>query len=119
MRYCNVVVDISLDKLDKTFQYKIPEGLQDTLIEGMQVEAPFGRGNRVITGYVVTLSDEPEFDPFYCKSLFDCVAGGPCNLGDDGPVLSEQRIHESRFPGIYRTDNCYGYPFPQGVAIAE
>ncbi len=73
MRYCNVVVDISLDKLDKTFQYKIPDSLQDTLIEGMQVEAPFGRGNRVITGYVVSLSDEPEFDPAKTKEIIKVV----------------------------------------------
>ena len=60
MQYCDVVVDISHEKLDKTFQYKIPSAMQGDLLEGMQVEAPFGRGNRVITGYVVALSDKRE-----------------------------------------------------------
>nr|MCR4611636.1 DEAD/DEAH box helicase family protein [Lachnospiraceae bacterium] len=73
MRYCNVVVDISLDKLDKTFQYKIPDDLQDTLIEGMQVTVPFGKGNREITGYVVSLSDDPEFDPAKTKEILKIV----------------------------------------------
>ena len=31
MKYANVIVDISLEKLDKTFQYRVPEELQDSL----------------------------------------------------------------------------------------
>ena len=27
MKYANVIVDISLEKLDKTFQYRVPEAL--------------------------------------------------------------------------------------------
>ena len=63
MLYCNVVVDISIDRLDKTFQYKIPSSLENVLMEGMQVIAPFGKGNRKITGYVMDITDTPEFDP--------------------------------------------------------
>ena len=58
--YANVIVDISLEKLDKTFQYKIPEEWQETLHVGMQVKIPFG--NRTITGYVLELTDVPEYD---------------------------------------------------------
>ena len=84
MRYCNVVVDISLDRLDKTFQYKIPESLQDTLIEGMRVNAPFGKGDRVIAGYVVSLSDEPEFDPAKTKEIIGII--------DDSTSIDNQMI---------------------------
>ena len=73
MQYCDVVVDISHEKLDKTFQYKIPSAMQGDLLEGMQVEAPFGRGNRVITGYVVALSDKPKFDPAKTKEIIRIV----------------------------------------------
>ena len=59
-KYANVIVDISLDKLDKTFQYLIPEELKDTIRVGMQVEVPFG--NRSLAGFVMELTDEAEFD---------------------------------------------------------
>ncbi len=69
MKYCDVIVDISHEKLDKTFQYAIPSDLENAIYEGMQVIIPFGRGNREITGYVVGLSDEPKFDPAKTKAI--------------------------------------------------
>ena len=59
--YANIIVDISHEKLDKTFQYKIPEALKEVLKIGMQVEIPFGKGSRKTTGYVVELTDTPEY----------------------------------------------------------
>ena len=58
--YANVIVDISIDKLDKTFQYLVPEELQADICEGVQVRIPFG--NRLITGFVMELTHEAEFD---------------------------------------------------------
>ena len=31
MKYANIIVDISVEKLDKTFQYSIPENLQEEI----------------------------------------------------------------------------------------
>ena len=59
-KYANIIVDISHEKLDKTFQYLIPENLQAEVRAGVLVEIPFG--NRSITGYVVELTDEAEFE---------------------------------------------------------
>lgn len=60
MTYANIIVDISLDKLDKTFQYAIPSQLQEQIHPGVQVDIPFGK--RTLTGYVVEVTEEPEFD---------------------------------------------------------
>lgn len=73
MKYCDVVVDISHEKLDKSFQYRIPDKLKGVLIEGVQVVIPFGRGNRELTGYVVGLSDKPKFDPSKTKEIIGIV----------------------------------------------
>ena len=67
--YAKVIVDISLEKLDKTFTYGIPEELQDVLEPGMQVEIPFGNGSRVITGYVLELTDRLDFDENLLKEI--------------------------------------------------
>ena len=68
-RYANVIVDISMEKLDKTFQYRIPEKLRDVLAVGMQVVVPFGNGTRTLTGYVVELTDTCAFDPLRTKEI--------------------------------------------------
>ena len=66
-KYANIIVDISHEKLDKTFQYLIPEELQDVIHVGVLVNIPFG--NRSITGYVVELTDEAEFDVSRLKPI--------------------------------------------------
>lgn len=55
MKFAQVIVDISLSKLDKPFTYIVPEELEDTVEAGMQVAVPFGR--RKIKGYIVALND--------------------------------------------------------------
>ena len=42
--YANIIVDITQEKLDRTFQYEIPAKMQETLQLGMVVKVPFGRG---------------------------------------------------------------------------
>ncbi|MCD8009741.1 MAG: hypothetical protein LUF34_02890, partial [Lachnospiraceae bacterium] len=41
-----MIVDISQSRLDRTFQYRIPESLQSSLQVGMPVRVPFVRGVR-------------------------------------------------------------------------
>ena len=39
-KYANIIIDISHEKLDKTFQYRIPPEIKDEITEGMQVIVP-------------------------------------------------------------------------------
>ena len=73
--YANIVIDISHEKLDKTFQYKVPEPWKEKLSVGMQVEIPFGNGSRKTTGYVVELTDTPEYDLEKMKEIAGIVEG--------------------------------------------
>lgn len=68
-QYANIIIDISHEKLDKTFQYKIPEAMQDQLQVGVRVLIPFGKGNRAMTGYVVEITDVAEYDPEKMKEI--------------------------------------------------
>ena len=67
--YANVIIDISLEKLDRTFQYLVPEEMVAGIKPGMQVLIPFGKGNRQTTGYVMELTDQPEYDPSKIKPI--------------------------------------------------
>ena len=68
-QYADVIVDISSEKLDRTFQYRVPEYLKGRITEGMVVRIPFGRGDREITGYVISLSEEPKYDAEKTKEI--------------------------------------------------
>lgn len=70
--YANVIVDISHEKLDKTFQYSIPDEILCDIRPGVCVDIPFG--SRTITGYVIEVTDEPEYDPARTKPLIGIKA---------------------------------------------
>lgn len=55
--YAKVIVDISHEKLDKGFDYRIPAHLENEIYPGVLVNIPFGKGNRIIQGYVTSLSE--------------------------------------------------------------
>lgn len=74
--YANVIVDISHEKLDKTFQYRIPGHLQEELSIGMQVEVPFGNGGRKSTAFVVELTDTAEYDVSKLKEIIGITETG-------------------------------------------
>lgn len=67
--YADIIVDISLDKLDKSFQYHIPDAMLSQLQVGMTVRIPFGKGNRQITGYVINITSTPAFDVGRMKDI--------------------------------------------------
>lgn len=68
-KYAHIIIDISHEKVDRSYQYEIPPDLRDTIRVGMQVEVPFGNGNRTRSGYVIALSDEAAYDPVKIKQL--------------------------------------------------
>jgi len=71
--YANIIVDISLEKLDKTFQYIVPKELEPELRAGVPVTVPFG--SRRLTGYVIELTDTPEYDVDKLRPVISVVRG--------------------------------------------
>lgn len=60
--FADIIVDITSEKLDRTFQYLVPESMERTLRPGMQVTVPFGNGGRTIRGYVIQITDRPSYE---------------------------------------------------------
>ena len=67
--FADIIIDISHEKLDKTFQYAIPEELSGELSIGMRVEVPFGKANRPMKGYVVNITDRANWDEAKIKPI--------------------------------------------------
>jgi primosomal protein N' (replication factor Y) len=71
MNYADIIVDISHEKLDRDFQYRVPEQYKDKIRVGMVVKIPFGNANRERKGYVIALSDTPKFDVARMKEILE------------------------------------------------
>ena len=67
--YADVIVDITNEKLDRTFQYKVPPELTGEIGPGTAVQIPFGNGNRTITGYVLSVGNEPKYPQDRMKAI--------------------------------------------------
>ncbi|NCB91619.1 MAG: primosomal protein N' [Clostridia bacterium] len=74
--FADIIVDITSEKLDRTFQYLVPETLISILKPGMQVKIPFGNGGRTIQGYVIQMTDRPTYDVERMKEIVDVVDAG-------------------------------------------
>jgi len=75
--YADIIIDISHENLDKTYQYAIPEELVLQAIIGALVLVPFGKGNRQINGYIVGLSSEPKINIELIKPISRVVTEAP------------------------------------------
>ena len=69
--FADIIIDIKHEKLDKIFQYRIPDSLEAELKPGMEVIVPFGKGNRSTKGYVTGITDSCSYDLSKVKEIAD------------------------------------------------
>ena len=74
MIYADIIIDISSDKLDRSFQYCVPAHLEQEIKLGMVVSIPFGNSNQLRKGYVTGLSQEAKVDPSRLKEIAGCCS---------------------------------------------
>ena len=67
--YADIIIDISIESLDRPFQYRVPAELADSICIGNRVRVPFGNGNRFISGFVLELSDEAKIEAGRIKEI--------------------------------------------------
>lgn len=74
-KYADIIIDISTKNVDRVFQYRIPQELQDQIDVGTRVMIPFGKGDTLRKGYVVAVTTEPSFAPERTKEIKETVPG--------------------------------------------
>jgi len=79
-----IAVDAAVYAIDKPYSYRVPPGM--TLLPGMRVLAPFGRGNRRTEGIVLAVEDGED-------ASLKCVE----RRLDDHPVLDEEGLRVAAF----------------------
>ena len=75
MIYADIIIDISSDKLDRSFQYRVPEKLEREIKVGMVVSIPIGNGNQLRKGYVTGLSDKLKISSGRLKDICGICSG--------------------------------------------
>lgn len=78
--YIDVIVDISVNSLDRIFQYRVPEELLDAVTVGCQVNVPFGSGNRRRQAYVIGVDTVLAYDVSKIKDILG-VTKAPAATG--------------------------------------
>ena len=81
--YANIIVDISQEKLDRTFSYLVPETMQNLIHVGDVVQVPFGKGNRLTKGYVVELTGTTHYQISKVKPVQEILVGTDQTTGED------------------------------------
>ena len=84
MRFVKVVIGQKSDRTDKEYTYAVPNQIQESIAIGSQVIVPFGKGNRLIEGFVVDILEEPDIACSGIKFVQQVVG--------ERPVLSAQSI---------------------------
>lgn len=77
-----IIVDVPLMQTDKPFTYSVPEMFEELIQVGSRVHVPFGKGNRLLQGFVVSLENND--DPQDLKSIADLL--------DLEPVLNPEQL---------------------------
>ena len=68
-KYAKIIVDISHESVDRPFTYRIPAALACNISIGTCVRIPFGRGNKLIKGYVVAMCEQADFPDDKIKEI--------------------------------------------------
>ena len=69
MTYADVIIDISHEKVDRDFQYRIPDELEQEIKPGVVVTVPFGKGNTLRKGYVIGVTEKAQYDTSRIKMI--------------------------------------------------
>ncbi len=93
MQFCQVIVDIAHEEVDRVFTYRIPEGM--AIVPGMRVHVPFGRMKRV-EGIVIRLEEQCDVPEEKIREIQEPL--------EDYPAILPQMLDLAEY--LHRTSFC-------------
>ncbi len=84
-------------RLDRPYDYLVPDSLAERVRPGVRVEVPFGRANRATEGIVLALAPESDFEKL--KNVTAALDAEP--LLDAGMLSLAMWMHERFFCTVY------------------
>ena len=77
--FSKIIINISVENLDRPFTYRIPDRLTDRCHPGTKVLVPFGNSNRMIEGYILEIIDHADIDESKIKDIDSIVVEQSAN----------------------------------------
>ena len=96
--FADVIIDIVNSRVDRPFSYRIPKEWKDKVKVGSPVLVPFGAGNTLRKGYVVSLKETSEVPPEKVKNIDSVVEKG---LTVEEQLLSLASFMKHRYGGTF------------------
>lgn len=75
-KYAEVIIDNKSSNTDRPYTYVIEPNMVDDIQVGMRVLVPFGKGNKVVKGIVISIKDSAQVS-YQLKSIMDIIDGKP------------------------------------------
>ncbi len=82
--YAQIIVDVPLMQTDQAYTYLVSEEFEAGIAPGIRVHVPFGKGNRLIQGIVVGLTEELPEGTQDIKPIVEVL--------DYSPVLNQEQF---------------------------
>jgi primosomal protein N' (replication factor Y) len=82
-RYAGIVINNESTSVDRIFTYEISENFMDFIKVGQRVKVPFGKGNKMVFGFIIELYET--YESAYTIKKINCIC-------DDFTVLREKDI---------------------------
>ena len=115
-----VIINRTAKKLNKTFDYGVPEELKDLITIGSKVLVPFGKGEKLEEAFVVKIKEKTEYEVKQIKKLEDTISDKQielakwmakryfCNVSDciklmltPGTRNREKKIQDKKIQVVY------------------
>ena len=75
-----VIINRTAKKLNRTFDYNIPQELEDQIIIGSKVLVPFGKSEKLEDAFVVNIKEKSNYDIKEIKKIQDGLTDKQINL---------------------------------------
>ncbi|MDR0921711.1 MAG: primosomal protein N' [Lactobacillales bacterium] len=124
---CEVIVDVPAMQTDQPYSYIVPFALSESLQVGMRVIVPFGKGNRLVQGFVVGMNQAVKNETQELKeivSVMDLVPVLNTELLALADYMKEKTFSfkinclQTMLPSVLRSD-YFKYIFPTDSLTSE
>ncbi len=110
--FAKVILRGAHTQIDRVFDYRVPEGMTESMREGMRVIVPFGSRNTRTEGFVMAVSSNTRVPENRLKAVLSIV--------DDKPVFSREMLSVAKWmqEKYYTTlSQCLQTIMPAGVEV--
>lgn len=94
--YADIIIEISHEQVDRPFQYIIPVNMRGDVKIGTPVTVPFGKGNKLLNGYVIELKSKADYPVEKLKEIA-CINSEQVDI--EGSLIALAYWMKSHFGG--------------------